>query len=270
MNFEYDAEKIKSVLNDFYHITKMKTVVLSSDFSPIATVPAEDCSFCTAMSRNPTSSEMCRECTHNSLRLCQKSHELIIYNCHAGLIEAVAPIFMDDIIVGYIMLGQVLNLNSDVEKIVEYSAGFVGKDARNCLGELDAKSDEDISAAARMMQRCVYYFLVNKLIKEEDGNVLLEVRRYIEENPAADLSTNALCKMFSISRNHLYKLSNTYFGMPIASYVRIKRLKYAQQLIQEGCSVTLAAERAGFNDYGYFGKLFKRYIGKTPLKAKQR
>ena len=270
MNFEYDVEKIKSVLKDFYHITKMKTVVLGSDFSPIATVPAEDCAFCAAMDQNAVSSEKCRACTHNSLLLCQKNHELIVYHCHAGLIEAVAPIFMDDIIVGYIMLGQVLSLNSDPEKIVAYSAPFVGAAAKKYLAELEAKSDEDISAAARMMQSCVYYLLVNKLIKEEHSNVLLELRRYIEENPGADLSTNALCKRFSISRNYLYKISNTYFGMPIASYVRMKRLKFAQQLIRQGCSVTLAAERAGFNDYGYFGKLFKQYIGTTPLKAKQR
>jgi AraC-like DNA-binding protein len=56
--------------------------------------------------------------------------------------------------------------------------------------------------------------------------------------------------------------------MPIASYVRFKRLKQAEQLIKDGSSVTLAAERTGFTDYGYFGKLFKRYIGKTPLKSK--
>lgn len=269
MNFEYNVEKIKSVLNDFYHITKIKTVILGSDFSRIASVPPSDCSFCTAMSQNPTSDGMCQRCTHNSLLLCQKKRALIVYTCHAGLIEAVAPIFMDDIIVGYIMLGQVLKRGSDVEKIIAYSQCYIGTEAETYLRELEDKSDDDISAAARMMQSCVCYLLINKLIKEDYGNILLELRKYIEENPTADLSSNTLCKKFAVSRNYLYKISNTYFGMPIASYVRLKRLKHAQQLIREGCSVTLAAERAGFNDYGYFGKLFKRYIGQTPLKAKR-
>ena len=270
MNFEYNVEKIKSVLWDFYHITKIKTVLLNSDFSVIATVPLNDSTFCTAMSENPASQSMCQKCTHDNLLLCQKKHALIVYTCHAGLIEAVAPIFMDDIIVGYIMLGQVLKLNSDIEKIIQYSQYYAGQEVKDYLGKLEVKSDEDIFAIARMMQSCVCYLLINKLIKEEHGNVLLKLRKYIEDNPAADLSSNALCKRFGVSRNYLYKISNTYFGMPIASYVRFKRLKYAEQLIKQGCSVTHAAERAGFNDYGYFGKLFKRYIGKTPLKAKER
>lgn len=270
MNFEYNVERIENVLQDFYQITKIKTGILSSDFSSIAAVPACECAFCAAMHENPTARTMCQKCTRDSFLLCQKRRELVVYNCHAGLIEAVAPIFMDDIIVGYIMLGQVLKQDSDKENIIAYSAPYVGMKAKEYLGELEEKSDADISAAARMMQSCVCYLLINKLITEEHGNVLLELRKYIEDNPTADLSSNALCKVFHISRNYLYKISNTYFGMPIASYVRIKRLKYAEQLIKEGCSVTLAAERAGFNDYGYFGKLFKRYIGKTPLKAKER
>lgn len=270
MNFEYNVEKIKNVLHDFYHITKIKTVILNSDFSVIAAIPFNECSFCTAMSQNLTSYSMCQKCTRDSLLLCQKKHELIIYTCHAGLIEAVAPIFIDDIIVGYIMLGQVLKSNSNKEKIVKYSERYIGKAAEKFLNELEAKNDDDIFAAARMMQSCVCYLLINKLIKEEHGNILLKLRKYIEENPSADLSTDALCKKFNVSRNYLYKISNTYFGLPIASYVRYKRLKHAEQLIKEGFSVTDAAERAGFCDYGYFGKLFKRYIGKTPLKAKER
>lgn len=270
MMFEYNIEKIKGVLNDFYHITKIKTVILDSDFCQIASVPANDCSFCTALNENPKARNLCQKCTRDSLLLCQKKRELIIYNCHAGLIEVVAPIFMDDIIVGYIMLGQILNSNSSRETVIQYSQGYIGKDAGKHLSSLVAKSDEDVSAAVRMMQSCVCYLLINKLIKEGCGNMLLELRRYIEDNPMEDLSSDALCKKFDIGRTFLYKVSNTYFGMPIATYVRIKRLKYAQQLIKEGCSVTCAAERAGFNDYGYFGKIFKRYIGVPPLKAKER
>lgn len=268
MNYEYDVKKIETVLEDFYKIAKFKTVLYDSDFTPLSAFPLEECTFCKEMSKNPISLERCQECTRNSLLICQKELKPIIYNCHAGLVEAVAPILMDDIIVGYIMLGQVLKDNNNLSSIIEYSQKFIGTKAEDALNELTAKSEDEILAAVRMMQGCAYYLLLNKFIKEKHGNMLLEVKKYIEENPAADLSSNTLCKKFDISRTYLYKLSNTYFGMPIASFVRLKRLQYAERLIKEGCSVTMAAERAGFCDYGYFGKIFKRYIGKTPLKAK--
>ena len=268
MTFEFDVEKIDDVLQNFYTVTKIKTLLCSSDLSTITAVPFEECAFCAALAKNKTAKALCDHCTKNALLRCQKERKLLIYTCHAGLIEAVAPIFMDDIIVGYLMLGQVLKTDSDQTQIAQYAAPYIGQAAMDYLKELVAKSDAELHAAIAMMQSCVCYFLMNKLIKEEHGNLLLELKDYIENNPAADLSADGLRKHFAISRNSLYKISNTYFGMPIAQYVRLKRLKYAQALIEQGHSVTLAAEKAGFNDYGYFGKLFKQYIGKTPLQAR--
>ena len=58
--------------------------------------------------------------------------------------------------------------------------------------------------------------------------------------------------------------------MPIAAYVRQKRLAYAQQLIQNGMGVSVASEKAGFYDYGYFGKVFKKHLGCTPSEYRKR
>ena len=268
MNFEFDVEKINSVLQNFYTVTKIKTMLCASDLSVITAIPFEECAFCAALAKNKASKSLCDDCTKQALLRCQKEQKLLVYTCHAGLIEAVSPIFMDDIIVGYMMLGQVLQTDSDQASIARYAAPYIGPAAGESLKGLVAKTHEEIHAAIAMMQSCVCYFLMNKLITEKHGNLLLELKAYIENNPAADLSADALGKKFGLSRNSLYKISNTYFGMPIAQYARIKRLKYAEALIQTGCSVTLAAEQAGFTDYGYFGKLFKQHLGKTPLKAR--
>lgn len=270
MQFEFDVEKITEVLRNFYTVTKIKTLLCASDLSVIAAFPLEECAFCTALAENISSKALCDSCTKNALLRCQKEGKLLIYTCHAGLIEAVAPIFMDDIIVGYMMLGQVLKSGSSKEQIAQYAAPYIGDRAGQYLNELVVKTNEEIHAATAMMQSCVCYFLMNRLIKEEQGNLSLQIKAYIENNMTADLSADALCKRFALSRNQLYKIANTYFGMPIAKYVRIKRLTYAQQLIQSGCSVTSAAEKAGFSDYSYFGRLFKQYLGQTPLKAKMR
>lgn len=270
MNYAYDVQKAEDVLWDFYRISKIKTVLYDSNFETITAVPREECSFCTAMSQNPTALDLCHKCTLDSLQQCRQQRREIVYHCHAGLVEAVAPIEMDDIIVGYIMLGQVLEAQSDRDGIAQYAQKWIGTQARALLDTLFAKSNAEISAAVRLMQSCVCYLLMHKLIAEQHGDLLLQLRDYVAQHPTADLSVDALCRRFSLSRNALYKLSRTYFGMPIAAYVRQKRLAYAQQLIQNGVGVSVASEKAGFYDYGYFGKVFKKHLGKTPTKAKRR
>jgi len=265
MNFEFDVSKIEEVLNDFYAVTGIKTVIFGSDYSVITAVPFKESAFCNAMNVATVSSERCHECTMNAVKNCK---EKMIYHCHAGLVEAVAPIRMHDITIGYIMLGQVLKEGSDKEKIISYAKDFIGDDAY-LLNEIKVKGSEEIHAAVRLMESCVCYLLMNKFIHEENGNIIFEICKYIEENPDGDLQASALCDRFKINRNYLYKLSNTYLGMPIAEYIRLKRLRYAENLIKEGYSVTRAAEYAGFYDYGYFGKIFKKHLGKTPTEIKK-
>lgn len=264
MNFEYNVKQIEEILHSFYTVTKIKTVIYNSDFSVITAVPYNECAFCSALSHNPDSNEKCRKCTMDGLNLCRQKNSLIVYKCHAGLIEAVAPIRSNDIIVGYIMLGQVLKDGSNRKEIIDYASSYIGIKSEKFFDELTVKSEEEILAAAKIMESCVCYLLMNKFIYEENGNLLLKICNYIEENPTADLSAAAICRYFKINRNYLYKISNTYLGMPIAAFVRNKRLRYAQTLIKDGCSVTEAAEKAGFNDYGYFGKIYKAYFNKTP------
>lgn len=269
MSFDYDARRIQRVLQDFYRITKVKSVIIDSNFRLVAMAPSNECPFCAAMAEVPAAKALCDKCTQSNLLLCQKNQKALLYTCHAGLVEAVAPIFMDDMIVGYSMVGQVLQADASLEAIITYAKPFLGNQAEESLLQLDRKEEEELSAILRMMEGCVCYLLMNKLVKEEQDNPVLKIKEYLESSPQADLSTQALCRRFGISRNRLYRLSRTYFGMPIASYVRYKRLRHAQELIRRGSPLPLAAEQAGFSDYGYFGKLFKRYLGTTPLKAKK-
>lgn len=273
MYFEYNVEKIENLLKDFYLITKIKTVFYDSDFNVIAAVPYEECAFCDAMSKNEETRLKCDYCTKNGLFNCRREGKLVIYHCHAGLVEAIAPIKSSDVILGYIMLGQVLqedDKENRAEDIICYATEYIGNQAQSCFNELKLKSSAEIQASTKIMESCVCYLLMNNIIAQKQVNTVFEISRYIEENPAADLSVNALCSRFNMSRNSLYRTSNIYFGMTIASYVRNKRLRYAQKLIKEGQLVTIAAEQAGFYDYGYFGKIFKRYIGKTPTQIRKK
>ena len=267
MALAYNVQKIERLLQDFYTVSKIKTVLYGSDFQMIAAAPSHESAFCAALRTVPEAYARCEACTNHALSQCRRQNDLLIYRCHAGLIEAVAPLRRHDVIVGYIMLGQILQQEDTAERLeqtAQYAAGYLGEQAAPLLAELTVRRADEIRAATKLMESCVCYILMNKLIEEKRGGLVFELSRYIDENPAADLSTAALCEKFSINRNLLYRLSNEHFGMPIASYVRNKRLQCAKQLIRQGVSVTEAAEQTGFYDYGYFGKIFKQCVGSTP------
>ena len=265
----YNKVKLVSLLNDFYCVTKIKTVLYDSNFSVIAAVPFSESSFCTAMSENIEARQMCAQCNTAAFYRCRQKMGTEIYHCHAGLVEAISPIRIGDIIVGYIMFGQILEKEDDVKSIIEYASRYIGSKAADFIVDFIPRTKEEIRSSSKIMEALVCYMLMNKLIGEKQGSLIFEISKYIEQNPTADLSVGTLCSLFGISRNNLYSLSETYFGMPIAEYVRLKRLRIAELLLKKGEKVSSAAEKTGFYDYGYFGKIFKRYIGKTPMQVRK-
>ena len=272
MHITFDKEKLIKIMNDFYSLTKIKIVVYDSGFNAIAAVPLKECDYCTEIRNNCEGFKRCNESTTKAIRLCKEKNSINIYKCHSGLIEAVAPIKLNGVIAGYIMLGQLLEKNEKEKKkeaFISYASKFTGADVSACFDNLNVKSYEDIESAARLMESCACYLLMRNIIKEDSESLAFLIDNYISDNISADLSVNKICDKFKISRNRLYKISDLCFAMPIGEYIRKKRIDIAKELIKNGVSVTEVSERTGFCDYVYFGKVFKSLVGISPTKFKK-
>ena len=267
----YDHDKLLEIMKNFHIITGIKTVVFDNELKTIAAYPYEECAFCSALSKVPEAYKKCRESTVEGCLLCKEREKLNIYKCHAGLVEAVTPIRIGDIIVGYMMLGQVLDKadkDTKTDEIITYASQYID-DADFYFSRLVCKNGEEIKAASKIMESCVCDLLINHVIKEGVGKVAFELTDYIEEHIAEDLSVKVLCEKFKISRNTLYRIADTYLGMPVAKYIRKKRIEKAEELIKSGMAVTEVSEALNFCDYGYFGKVFKAVTGKKPTDIKK-
>lgn len=131
------------------------------------------------------------------------------------------------------------------------------------------KNTDQIKADSKIMDSCACYLWITSLVTIDEGNLIYKFSNYIVSNIREDLSVEALCSLFSISRSKLYELSNKYFGMSIAKYIRKKRVDYAAKLLAENkCLVSEAADKAGFDDYNYFSKVFKKEMGVVPREYK--
>lgn len=273
MHFTYNKEKLIELMRDFHSLTKIKTAIYDNDFNYILGVPEKDSAFCTAVKSNEQGLNNCNLCTQNAIKEVRKKNSLYIYKCHTGLIEAIAPIRINGVIVGYMMLGQILekhNKSINAEKIAAHVENYSISQAKEYINLLTNKSYSEIKAASKIMESCVCYLLMNHVIKETHGSIAFELNDYINENIGNHLTAGDLCKKFEISRNALYKISETYFGMPIAKYITKKRIEKATELISSGVSVTDVADILGFCDYGYFGKTFKKITGYTPTQTKEK
>ncbi len=92
---------------------------------------------------------------------------------------------------------------------------------------------------------------------------------YINEDPSAVESMEALEEKFGFSRSYLNRTFRSSTGVSIWDYVILKRLTHARGEILSGTPASIAAEQAGYTDYSSFYRQYRKRFGVTPEEDKR-
>ena len=110
---------LPELMENFYTLTGIRIVLFDSEFNEILSFPSNEVSFCSLLRTDKKFDALCKESDKFSFEKCRKTHSLCIYKCHAGLIEATAPIMQNNAIIGYIMFGQITDIK-DKDSVYDF------------------------------------------------------------------------------------------------------------------------------------------------------
>lgn len=92
-----------------------------------------------------------------------------------------------------------------------------------------------------------------------------DIQYFLGTNFREEISLRKLSEHFFLTETYLCELFRKHTGKTILSFLRSTRLNHAKRLLREHrLSLTDFAEQVGYNDYSYFGKLFKTEFKITP------
>lgn len=267
-----NIQPLKGLMRDFYILTGIKIVIFDSNYHEILAYPETHCAFCSLMQSNEASCCKCLESNEQSFQHCRQSSELFIYHCHAGLVEATAPLIDNDIVIGYVMFGQI----SDSQNEKEMTGHLRSVIEKYCLADqvstdqiyqVSVKSQEQILAAAQILEACTFYVLLKEMISLQRQNFMKNLNTFLLEHLSEDLSVDRLMREFHVSRNKLYDSCNRYLKTGIAEHIKSLRIQEAKRLLKEtDLKIIQVADQVGFTDYNYFCRVFKKEVG---IPAKQ-
>lgn len=92
-----------------------------------------------------------------------------------------------------------------------------------------------------------------------DREFIAAVKKGVDENmDNPNFNVDTLCSLMNMSRTSFYNKIKALTDQAPADYIRLIKLKYAAQLLEEQrYSITEIAEKTGFNDAKYFREVFK-------------
>ena len=99
--------------------------------------------------------------------------------------------------------------------------------------------------------------------------LLRRILTYVDSHTASIQTTAEVAAALGISPQYLSGYFSRHIGTPLKTYIQAKKIGLAKELLSQGADVTRTCFDCGFNDCSYFIRIFKKYVGVTPLVYKQ-
>lgn len=91
---------------------------------------------------------------------------------------------------------------------------------------------------------------------------------YIESHYMNDISLDEIFRESHLSKFYFHRLFKEAVGMNLEKYIINRRLAYSTQFLIEGCTISDAATKCGFESGAHFSRKFKACYGITPSEYK--
>lgn len=269
----FQLVKLKNILSDFYTITGIKITVFDDSFHEICAYPENNAPLCQIIKQTQKGQNRCASCDTTGCKMAQSLRKYHIYKCHAGMTEAIAPIFAGNIIIGYLFFGQVFSYDSmqegiDTIRTLCNDLFISGNQIETACKQMPLRHESYILSASHILEAVSSYLCLEQMFSIKQQTLPTQIDAYIRNNFHKPLTATHIAKHFHIGKTKLYQIFQESFGIGLAEYIRKIRIDYAKECLQNTPAIPLEdlAEKCGYCDYNYFITVFKKETGLSPRK----
>lgn len=269
----FDHVKLTAMLKDFYNLTHMRITVYDDAYSEITAFPGHVAPICRYIRSNPQADADCRECDMRACQQAKRQRSPLIYRCHAGLTEAIAPVVIDNEVIAYLSFGHQFVYADQESGRREIQARCAKYDPDRALlddliCEMHGVDERYILSGVHIMEAVASYLCMERMITLKEQTFQAEIDQFVTDHFTEDISVDTLCRHFAVSRTALYAFAKQNYGVGIAQHIRDLRVQYAQELLISKPEMRISdiAEACGYSDYNYFNAVFSRFSGMPPRK----
>ena len=209
-------------------------------------------------------------------RKAKEEHRPLKYTCHAGLVEVVCPVEINQKVIGYIQCGKFVDKEhkfSSAAKVKETAKKY-NLNERELLSlykELPVVSLKKLNSTLYLLKNFIKPLIVKQIVEEktatdEKNELLISLKNYVFEHISEPITVEDICKHLFIGKRKLYAIIKSDSDHSIKSFISDVKLTKAQQLLSyTEMPLSQVAEAVGFCDYNYFSRYFKQKMGLSPL-----
>ena len=270
MNILFNNEELLRLINNLYILTGIRANIY--DFSGRDICLTDDhIPFCAKINACSEGHERCLACDAQAVHHCDGKDSTYFYRCHAGICEAIIPIFSNGMPVAYLAFGQHLDsspLEEQWERTLATLDWYSGdiELLKKDFFSFRQYTPEEITACADILKALASYIHLAGMIQTTEYTDLQRLEIYLDRHYMDKLSLSSISSELGISRTKLCTLAKRLSGgMTLSQMIAERRVSAAKLLLtRTDKPIAVVAESVGITDYNYFTKIFRSVAGVTP------
>ncbi len=270
MDIRFDEEQLLQLVTNLYVLTGLTANILDPQGRDIHLFKDHP-PFCQAVNAVPEGHQRCVECDRWKVRSYTAEKGFQFYRCHAGICEAVMPLYDKRAPLAYLIFGCYLDdspLEEQWERTrprLEWYPG--GPDTlKSAFFQFRQYSPLQIQAYSETLEALSAYIRLKGMIRATEQTDLQKLELYLDQHYMDKLSLASISKAMHIGRTKLCTLAKELSGGQTLSYlIAQRRISAAKRLLlQTNLPISAIAEAVGISDYNYFSKVFRSMTDITP------
>lgn len=277
MNHKLDFvfhKSIQNIFNHFSHLLGIRIAFFSPDGTQLKIgMNIGNCDYCRLIRAKLDYEVKCLNLDKIKLHDAKKSKSLVSYTCHGGLLESIKPIYINDKLIGYLMIGQFRNVKAMPAIILSnWEKKYKSNKLSTAFGQLPYFSADKLVDIFSLFSILVNYIEQQHLIRIQGDNILQNILFYIHDHPEKNISLKQAADIAGRSPSHVSHLFKKIYKKTFKQMQLEIKLEKADEYFKRDTSISIkeVAYNLGYSNPLYFSRIFKNYHGISPNKYKKK
>jgi AraC-like DNA-binding protein len=259
---------IQKIFDNFAATVNKKVVFFSPDGKILTSgLNCRNSEFCHIVQTKIFGHERCSMTDIANMNESVKKKGMVCYRCHAGIQEAVTPIYVENQIAGFAMIGQFRTsrkISSRVKKASPNSAIYDKLEA--AFNKLPYYSPGKLRDVLGMFSMLVDYIVSKELVTVQGNRIVSRINAFIDTSLHRSISLAEVAKHAGKSCSTISHLFRQKLNKSFKRHLLEKKLEKAEEYFHMNpeMSIEEVAEKIGFHDQFYFSRLYRKYRGIPP------
>ena len=158
------------------------------------------------------------------------------------------------------------------ETVEKYGIDKIFRGIESCCSKVEPETDFLVLTYSLLLITKIKQILRNEspehqeIIKNRKSNAVCS---YIDRHYREPITVDSIADLLFFSPSYMSRVFKKETGMTVKTYINMRRVTHAKNLIMQGLPITSVYIECGFSDYSTFYRAFSKYVGMSPDEFKK-